>query len=208
MIERSVSDGIRNFFISLNFQADKIAEHLRLPEYENLNIQLIQEEEFLGTAGSLAYMPTSKIPFIVLNADILSTVPLDRVVAFHNKNNADFTCVVRPYRSTIPYGVVKLTGDRIEDITEKPSTDHLVNSGIYVLSPCILELVESNEYLDMPVLIKRAIKAGFKVKPFLLHEYWLDIGKPDDYYKANDEYQKIFGMSKDDNGNSTSRADF
>ena len=194
LIDRAYHSGIRKFLVSVNYMADQVIGHLELPHYESLDISHVLEEEFLGTAGCLGLISErwSK-SLLIANGDVLTSVPFDSVIMHHEGSGAAITCVVRPFNMTVPFGVVDIEDDRISSVREKPTYHHMVNTGIYVVDSSVKELVLSGEVLDMPTLISRVIEAGKKVSPFLMHEYWLDVGKPEDLAKANEEFNLIFG---------------
>lgn len=197
LILRAVECGIRRFLVSVNYMSEKIAAHLAGPQYAGLSIQVVHERERLGTAGSISLVKNQiREPLLVCNADILTKVPFHMVLRHHESQRASITCTVRQHRTTIPFGVVELDRDgRIERIREKPHFDSMVTTGIYVLSPEVCASVPEHTYLDMPTLIQTAISRGQPVAPFLLHEYWMDIGRPEDFERANREYHHHFGGS-------------
>lgn len=194
LIGHAGRSGIRNFYVAVNYMSHLIEEHLASSKYDGLNIKILREDKRLGTAGALGLIPDQITePLLVGNADVLTTVPLHRLVHHHLDEHADITCAVRPYEILVPYGVVDIEEKSIKQILEKPRYRHFVNAGIYVLSPRVCKLVRGVDYLDMPDLIHKAISVGYKVTPFLMHEYWMDIGQPDDFHKANQEYHHYFG---------------
>ena len=101
--------------------------------------------------------------------------------------------MVRPYHVQIPFGVVELGPKGVIGIREKPVHKHVVNTGIYVLSPAAKRFIRPGKKLDMPDLLQMMIDAGDKVVPFLMHEYWRDVGRPEEFALANEEYNDIFG---------------
>jgi NDP-sugar pyrophosphorylase family protein len=195
IISRAVESGIRKFHVAVNYMSDLIEKHLAGPQYSGLDISIVKESKRLGTAGALGLIQQSiDEPLLVCNADLLTTVPLQQIIRHHRNEKADVTCTVRPYSTKIPFGVVEIKGRLISNLVEKPEATYLVNAGIYVLNPDVCKLVPMNEYLDMPDLIMKVMKdERRRVVPFLLHEYWMDIGKPDDFMKANEEFSKYFG---------------
>lgn len=196
LLEHARSCGISNFYLSINYMGEMIESFLSAPRFSDLNIRYVREEKRLGTAGSIGYVADAIThPLLVANADVLTNVPFDNVLRFHEESKADVTCVVRTHHMSIPYGVVELEGNDVVGLREKPSYDFVINAGIYVLSPAVCRLVRKDEYLDMPSLIRDCLARGLTVTAFPLHEYWLDVGKPEDYRKANEEIDTIFQRS-------------
>lgn len=194
IIENAADAGIRKFYVSVNYKADLIVEHLKSACYQSFSIDCIHEAGFLGTAGCLGYLGDKwQDSIIVSNADVLTNIAIDRVLDYHRASGADATCVVRPYEVQIPFGVVDVGANGITGIREKPTHKHVVNTGIYVLSSRIKDFIEVGEYLDMPTLLQKVLGQGLKIVPYLMHEYWRDVGRPEEYALANEEYQNIFG---------------
>lgn len=194
IIENAANSGIWRFYVSLNYKAELIEDHLKSEIYKDLEFNFIREKEFLGTAGSLGYLDRAWTgPLVVSNADVLTKVALDRVIDYHVTTAATATCVVRPYHVQVPFGVVEIGPNGVSSIREKPTHKHVVNTGIYVFSPEVRRFVKEGEKLDMPDLLQTLIANGEKVVPFLMHEYWRDIGRPEEYALANEEYHTIFG---------------
>jgi dTDP-glucose pyrophosphorylase len=199
IIEHAVSYGITKFYIAVNYMADMIIDHLNDPIYKHLNIVILREKNFLGTAGALSLIE-DKIshPLIISNGDVLTKVPLPLILIQHRKLNADATCVVRPHQVIIPYGVANIAEDRISSLVEKPFFNYAINSGIYVLSPDVCSLLNFEKRIDMPDFLNHLIQMNRNVCPFLTYEYWMDIGHPNDFYQANLEFSEHFERTYDE----------
>ncbi len=193
LMNNAYSQGFKNFYISTNYLAEQIETHFQHDKYSFFNIEFVKENKRLGTAGSIGLI-NHKIEksILVCNADILTSVQYNKILESHEKNSADVTCVVRPFQLNVPYGVIEISDHKITAITEKPKYDFLVNAGIYVLSPDICKLIKKEEYLDMPDFIKYCMSIGKTIHPFLLHEYWIDVGRPEDYQRANNDFHLYF----------------
>ncbi|MBX9840036.1 nucleotidyltransferase family protein [Silvanigrella sp.] len=193
LLNQASSQGIKNFYISTNYLAEQIEEFLSSERFSELNIEFVKEKQPLGTAGSIGFIKNKiKESIIVCNADILTNVQYLKIIEEHEKQNADITCAVRPYQYTVPYGVIDVMDKKISSINEKPKFNFLVNTGIYVLKPKIIELIENDQYLNMTDFITKCNTRGKKIIPYLIHEYWIDVGLPEEYLKANDEYHLHF----------------
>lgn len=193
IIQSAERQGFSNFFISTNYLAEQIETFLSQKKFSHLNLNIVKENLKLGTAGSIGLIKSKiKEPILVCNSDVLTLVDLQKVISYHTEHFADVTCVVKPLQTTIPYGVASIQNGQIVSIKEKPIYDFIVNTGMYVLSPEICKLIDSDNYLDMPNFISEMISKGKKVIPFMNFEYWIDIGVPEDYYKANNDYHLYF----------------
>ena len=135
-----IESGFKEFIISLNYKGDMIRGHFADGHDLGVSIQYIEEDERLGTAGSLRLLPEiqNSHPIIVMNGDVLTKVNLDHFLDFHASNHSKATMGVREYNFQVPYGVLKLDYHRIVQIEEKPVHNFFVNAGIYVLDQDIL----------------------------------------------------------------------
>lgn len=195
IIKNFAAHGFINITISLNYKAEVIREYFKDGTDFGVNIDYIEENTRLGTAGALSLLQEQpNEPFFVMNADLLTDVNFSNLLNFHCFGNSNATMCVREYEYQIPYGVVKTKDSNITSIVEKPIKKFFVNAGIYVLSPNIFEYIPKNEFFDMPTLFNILIKKHKKVLSFPIHEYWLDIGRIEEYKKANEEYGEIFNV--------------
>ena len=195
ILESFSSLGFHNFFISVNYLANKIIDHMGDGSRFGVNISYLKETEKLGTAGALSLLPKPPSgPLLVMNGDVLTKLNFAALLDFHNLNNAAATMGVREYNWEIPYGVIKTEGNRLTAIVEKPVQQYFVNAGIYVLSPEAVARVPKNRGpFDMPTLFEDLMNQGLTTAAYPIREYWLDIGQPNDLEKANLEYEKLFG---------------
>ncbi len=186
IMDRFGSYGFHNFIISLNYKAEMIKMYFA----ENLNgyrIDYIQEKEFLGTAGSLT-LAKEKLneTFILSNCDIVTDADFNRLLDYHreNRNQATVFAVVRHVK--IPYGVMKINNGDLDDILEKPEYSFVVNTGIYVLEPDIIDLIPDGNEMNMPDLLLLAKEKGLKVQVCPMSCSWFDVGEWEEYRKALD----------------------
>jgi dTDP-glucose pyrophosphorylase len=185
IIERARSQGFDNFLISINYLGQMIENYFSDGKKWNVKIDYIRENEPLGTAGSLGLITARpQIPFLVSNCDIMTDFHLGELLDFHSDQNAEATMAVRIHEWENPYGVVKTKGVEIIDFEEKPIVRSHINAGVYVLQPSTIDLIKKSEKLDMPTLFQRIKKKNLKTIVYPVHEPWLDIGRPEDYYKA------------------------
>jgi NDP-sugar pyrophosphorylase family protein len=120
----------------------------------------------------------------MINGDVLTKVDFLRLLSFHVENDADATMCVREYDYQIPYGVINGEGSKITSMVEKPIQRFFVNAGVYVVSPRVIQSVKKNQKIDMPTLLEKHMEERQKVLMFPIHEYWLDIGRMDDFNRA------------------------
>lgn len=170
---------ISTLYVSVFYLAEKFDE-LRSSESFLWNFEVIREETPLGTAGALSLLDHGSFDNLyILNADVVSSVDLEKMRIFHEILDNDITIGVVRHSTVIPFGVTKHTGfGEFVDIDEKPQLDHLIAAGIYIISSKSADLVLSDERLDMPDLLRRAKGAQHKINLFPIFEDWMDIGTP------------------------------
>ncbi|MFC5604724.1 nucleotidyltransferase family protein [Sporosarcina koreensis] len=191
IIESFKTYGFTNFIMSVNYKKEMIMDHFQDGTHLGVNIEYIVETKRLGTAGALSLLPEKPSqPFFVMNGDLLTKVNFEQLLDFHMETNSLATMCVREYEYQIPYGVIETENDQLLSIVEKPVHKSFVNAGIYVLSPKALEYVPNDKFHDMTELYKKFLCEKANVSAFPLREYWLDIGRLDDYEKANNEFDK------------------
>ena len=193
IINQFIEAGFHNFYISTHYKAEMIRDHFGNGENWNINIKYLHEETPLGTAGSLGLLPNNlpDMPIIMMNGDLLTKINFEHLLDFHHEQEGLVTMCIREYDFQIPYGVVKVEGHGVTKIIEKPVQKFFVNAGIYVLDRNIINNIEGNKYLDMPTFLETKINKGNKVNVFPIHVYWLDIGRIEEYEKANIEVVDI-----------------
>lgn len=177
--------GFYKFYISTHYLPEIIQNHFGNGEKFDIQIQYVHESEPLGTGGALSLLPRQEVdlPFIVINGDVLTNMNFSKLIDFHISQNAIATMCVREFQYQIPYGVVNSEQNNIQSMTEKPSYYFDINTGIYVISPELLEQVEA-QFIGMPTILEQQIEKSQKVVNYPLHEYWLDIGHMEDYNRA------------------------
>ena len=188
ILEQCIEYGFRQFHFSVNYLKNQIIDYFGNGEKWDVNINYLIEKKPLGTAGSLQLLPKQSRPFIVINGDLLTRLDLNRILNFHIENEADATLGVRNHVEKVPYGVVKVDGIRLLSFEEKPTFNHLVNAGVYVINPNLLDIIKVNSFLDMPNFLEIAKDKSHKINVYPIHEYWLDIGKPEFLKKAHSEW--------------------
>lgn len=195
IVEQLRRHGIEKINISINYHADRIKEYFSKNPIKGTQINYLEENEFLGTAGSLSLLTeTVQQSLIVMNGDILSPVNFGNLLDFHATGHKQMTICTREFNFQIPYGVLQMRGDELLDIEEKPSHSMFINAGIYVIEPAVLKLIKPGQQFDMPDLIKKVNTSAGGVSCYPVSEFWLDIGNPIDYAKAHESFARISGQ--------------
>ncbi|EAK0817877.1 CBS domain-containing protein [Campylobacter lari] len=181
--------GFKKFIFCVNYKKEVICDYFQEGKSWGVEISYIKEKQKLGTAGALSLVKDMKKSFIVMNGDILTKLDFDQIIQEHKKSKAVMSVVLREFEQQIPYGVVKISNNDIKDIEEKPMQKFLVSAGIYVLEPEVLKYIKKDVYLDMPNLIKRLLDKKLKINSYILQDYWIDIGRLEEYEKAIVDFQ-------------------
>jgi NDP-sugar pyrophosphorylase family protein len=177
----------------VNYKSHIIQDYFGDGSKFGVNIEYVLEEQRMGTAGALSLLKSNPTEsFFVMNGDLLTNVNFEHLHDFHMSNNSIGTMCVREYDFQVPYGVVNIYGSKILSIEEKPVHKFFVSAGIYMLTPEVLDYIPQSQFYDMPTLFERLISENKNVITFPLREYWLDIGKMEEYARANKEYDEVF----------------
>ena len=193
IVERFASYGFTDIVMCVNYKAEMIREHFGDGSRFGVRIEYVTEPKRMGTAGALSLLPERpEEPFFVMNGDLLTSVNFENMLQYHIQNEAKASMCVREYDLQVPYGVVHIEKGMIRAIEEKPVHRFFVSAGIYMLDPSCLDLIPKGEYYDMPSLFEELIARDEKAVSFPLREYWLDIGRMEEYERANREYFEVF----------------
>lgn len=185
IMENFYQSGFNRFIYTLNYKKEYIKVFLKENKFP-YDISWIQENEFLGTAGSLSLLKDNiNETFFVTNCDILfSKIELKNILDWHHKQKASITIIGVHEEVKIPYGVLKVYDGRVKRIDEKPVIDVLINSGLYIIEPHIISKIPKGKRLDMNELIDN-ISGKEKILVYPIYSGWVDLGKWDDYKNIN-----------------------
>lgn len=185
--------GFNNFIISLNYKAEMIKLYFS-ENPDRYNITYTNEKEFLGTAGALQLAKGMlKESFIVSNCDVIVEIDFDDLLKYHKNNRNQATIVGVIKNMQIPYGVLDAKDGILERITEKPEYYFVINSGIYVLEPEIIDLISEGQPINMPDLLLKAKECGFKVGVYPISSKWFDVGQWEEYKNTLEYFKKLYG---------------
>ncbi|HHQ4555431.1 TPA: nucleotidyltransferase family protein [Aeromonas veronii] len=193
LIERFAKAGFHNIYISTHYLPKMITDYFGNGELWGVNIKYVYEASPLGTGGALGLLPedVTDLPLIMINGDVLTTLDFERMLQYHTTSDAVATMCVRQYEYQIPYGVITGDGEVITEMVEKPIQSYFVNAGIYMLQPHLFKSVTKGQIIDMPTLLEQRIEQGETVRMLPIHEYWLDIGRMDDFQRAQSDIRQL-----------------
>ena len=189
ILEQLAEGGFSQFFLAVHYRSEQVRAHFGDGSKWGVRIEYLEERQPLGTAGALSLLDQTMIdaPLLMMNGDLLTRLDFGQLVDYHSEHGGLATMCVREYDFQIPYGVVHGDGDQVTDIIEKPVQKFFVNAGIYILEPDLLGQCRPDEAIDMPDLLREVVNDGRKVSMFPIHEYWLDIGRMEEYERAQVE---------------------
>ena len=171
--------GCNNFYMTVSYKKNMIKAYFNEIQ-KPYTIEYIEEEKPLGTAGSL-YLLKDKImdTFFLINCDILIEGNYSDMLKYHKEHKAKITLITSLKHYTIPYGVIQINGDSdVKKMIEKPEYDFLVNTGMYILEPEVINDIPANEFFHITDLINDYINKGKKIGVYPVSEgSWLDMGQ-------------------------------
>jgi NDP-sugar pyrophosphorylase family protein len=197
LIHRLIRYGITDITLTLGHLAELVKAYFyhRQQLAQQITLRYVEEEEPTGTAGSLGLVTGLDNTFLVMNGDLLTDLDFDALVQFHREQKAMLTIATHARRVKVDLGVLQFDDDyRITDYTEKPETTYHVSMGIYVYEPGVLKYVEPGQYLDFPDLVLRLLAHEERVCAYPSDCLWLDIGRPDDYARAQQMFSDKANM--------------
>ncbi|MBI5397718.1 MAG: NTP transferase domain-containing protein [Verrucomicrobia bacterium] len=189
LIRRLLAHGINDVTLTLGHLAELIKAYFdhRQSLRQQLKLRYVHEEEPTGTAGSLALVPGLKRTFLAMNGDLLTNLDFHALVRFHRQQDAVLTIATHTRHVKVDLGVITLDRQhRIIAYHEKPESTYHVSMGVYVYEPRALRHIEHGRHLDFPALVQRLLDHGERVCAYTTDCLWLDIGRPDDYARAQE----------------------
>lgn len=192
-IDRLINYGIKDIYISVKYLKDQIIAHFGNGESKGINIYYIEEDEALGTIGALGFIDENQYDdILVMNSDLLTNIDFEDFYNFYKENEANMALASVPYHVNIPYAVLQTTGHVISSFSEKPSYTYYSNGGIYLMKLALKNLFEKGTFFNATDLMDKVIASN---ESSLIHYpllgYWLDIGKHQDFMKAQEDIKHI-----------------
>ena len=191
LIRFLVRFGVTDLVLCVDHLAELIRAFLdsRADLLRDVSIRFVRDEKPGGTAGPLAAVEGLDSTFLVANGDLVTDLDIDAMRERHRATGAMLTIATYPRRTQLPYGLVRTDENGlVRAYEEKPTLSNEVSMGISLYEPSVLRYLKRGEYLDFPDLVQRLIDAGERVGAFRWDGYWIDIGSPDDYARAQDDH--------------------
>ncbi len=185
-IDTLISYGVENISVTVNYLKEQIEEHFE-SERNGIKIQCVREPKYLGTIGSVKFVDNFKNDCVlVMNSDLFTNINYEDFYLHFVNHDADMSVGAVPYSVNVPYGIFELNGRDIQGVLEKPTYNYYANAGIYLIKRNLLDLIPDDAFFNATDFIEALIEKKYKVIRFPLTGYWIDIGKHEDYKKAQD----------------------
>ena len=190
-VDLLINYGVESIYVTTNYLAEQIEEHFK-QEKQGVKINCVREKEFLGTIASVKLIPELKNDeILIMNSDLFTNIDFEDFYRHFLENKADISVAAVPYSVNVPYGIFELEGRNIQGVKEKPTYSYYANAGIYLLRRKWLDLIPNGRYYNATDFIELLLLHGKNVIRYPLTGYWIDIGKPVDYQKAQDIVEHI-----------------
>lgn len=185
-IDRLISYGVKNISVTVNYLKEQIEEHYHRPR-NGVKIQTVREPKFLGTIGSIRFVPKFYNDTVLLmNSDVFTNIDYEDFFLHFQEYDAEMSVAAIPYNVSIPYGILDLDGRNIQGLLEKPKYTYYANAGIYLIKQRALDEIPMETFFNATDLVEKLISEGKKVIRYPLNGTWIDIGNPQEYQKAQD----------------------
>lgn len=192
-IDRLQQVGIKNITLSINYLGDQLVDYFGNGENKKLNIQYVREDEPLGTIGSILLVEEFQHDdIIVMNSDLLTNIDFKDFYKTYKDANADMAVAATTYHVDVPYAVLEADDkNKVVSLKEKPKYTYYSNAGIYILKKKLLKIIPEGQFYDITDLMERILEMNLKMMTYPINGYWLDIGKHEDFEKAQEDVKHI-----------------
>jgi NDP-sugar pyrophosphorylase family protein len=195
-IDRLKKHGFDEIYLATNYKSDYIENFFGDGSRYGVKLSLSREDKPLGTAGPLTLLKGKLTePFIVMNGDILSLIDFTKFYQYGLSKKTALTITMKKIITPYAFGNIFFKDDLVTGIEEKPDIITYALAGIYMMTPEIFNYIPTDTFYGMDLLIKDMLAKSKPIAKYEIEEYWLDIGKIEDYTKAQEIYQKHFKES-------------
>ncbi|VTQ07395.1 nucleotidyltransferase family protein [Sphingobacterium daejeonense] len=192
-IDRLKNVGIKNIHLSVNYLAEQIVEYFGDGNDRSLNIKYVKEDKPLGTIGSILLVDNfDHEDIIVMNSDLLTNIDYADFFKTFKESEADMAVAATSYHVDVPYAVLEVNdSNAVKSLKEKPRYTYYSNAGIYILKKDILKMIPEDQFFDITDLMDKILEMNLKLVTYPINGYWLDIGKHEDFKKAQEDIKHI-----------------
>lgn len=192
-IDRLLGVGIKDITLSINYLGEQLVDYFKDGSSRNAEISYVKENHPLGTIGSILLVENFKYDdIIVMNSDLLTNIDFSDFFRTYKQSGADMAVATTSYHVDVPYAVLEVKdGNAVRSLREKPRYTYYSNAGIYILNKKLLSMIPPGEFYNITDLMEKVIEMDNKIITFPINGYWLDIGKHDDFLKAQEDIKHI-----------------
>lgn len=192
-IDRLINVGIKNITLSINYLGDQLVDYFKDGSSKNISISYVKEDKPLGTIGSILLVDDFEHEdIIVMNSDLLTNIDFTDFFKTYKESGADMAVAATSYHVDVPYAVLEVNdSNTVKSLKEKPRYTYYSNAGIYIINKKLLEMIPKGEFFDITDLMDRMLEMDNKLITYPINGYWLDIGKHDDFKKAQEDIKHI-----------------
>ncbi len=191
-VDRLINYGIQHISVTVNYLKEQIEEHYREPR-NGVQIMTVREPKYLGTIGSIRFVPRFfNDTILLMNSDVFTNIDYEDFYLHFLHHDAEISIAAIPYDVSIPYGILDLDGRAVKGLLEKPKYNYYANAGIYLIKRRALDEIPMDTFFNATDLIEKLISEGKTVIRYPLNGTWIDIGNPQEYQKANDLVKHLF----------------
>lgn len=192
-MERLINYGVSNFFVSVRHMAEQIEKGITDQKIQHSSVRFIRENAPLGTIGAVKLIPQfANDAVLVMNADLLTNIDFEDFYAKFMSSKADMLVATIPYNVDVPYAIMDINDKQeVLSFREKPRYTYYSNAGIYLFKRELIDLIPANDSFDATHFMERVIASKKRLLSYPILGYWLDIGRPEDYEKAQEDVKHI-----------------
>ncbi|WP_421945857.1 nucleotidyltransferase family protein [Pedobacter sp.] len=191
-IDRLALYGIDDFWVSVKYLGEQIEEYFGYGNEKNIKIQYVWENEPLGTIGAVSQIQNFDHDYVLItNSDLLTNIDYEQFFLEFIEQKADLAVLTIPYQVNVPYAVLETADGKVKSFKEKPTYTYYSNGGIYLVKKEMLKFIPRNAFFNATDLMEILIKNELRVISFPFSGYWLDVGKHEDYAKAQEDIKHI-----------------
>jgi len=192
-IERLKEHGFDEIILATNYRSEYIENFFGDGSKYGVRLKISKETKPLGTVGPLTLLKEELTePFLVMNGDILTLLDFSKLYKFALSNPSDLVVTINEFILPFDFGNIFYDGDFVTGVEEKKDIVSKIIAGIYIMKPGIFDLIPDNSYFGMDSLIQTMLDKKIPVAKYEMTEYWLDIGRVDDYYVAQEKIKEKF----------------
>lgn len=193
-IDRLINFGIKTINLSINYLGEQLVDYFKDGTSKGIEIKYVKEDKPLGTIGSVLLVEKfHNEDIIVMNSDLLTNINFLDFFKTYKDSGADMAVATTSYHVDVPYAVLEVgdDGTAVKSLKEKPRYTYYSNAGIYIMNKKLLQMIPENEFYDITDLMDRVLEMNLKLITYPINGYWLDVGKHEDFKKAQEDIKHI-----------------